>query len=118
MRKKAAIVSFASFGIISFASAQEATFKSLVSSLIGTVFNSLITLAMVIATAAFSFGIYTYVMGAQSGDSSRIAKGNQFLLWAGITLFVMASIWGIIAFGQGILGINSTISLPAAMPLN
>lgn len=114
MRKNLFIASALVIGITSFASAQETTFKSLVSTLIGTVFNSLVTLAMVTAAAAFSFGIYKYVMGARSGDSNQIAKGNQFILWSIITLFIMASIWGIIAFAQGTFGIDSTISLPAS----
>lgn len=118
MKKKLSLTALFIFFSVSNVAFAQTTFKLLVTSLVNTVFNSLISLAMVVATAAFFFGIYTYVMGAREGDSKQITKGNTFLLWGGITLFIMASIWGIIAYGQGVLGMKSIISLPRASSLN
>lgn len=111
MKKKLFVALVVCCSILESAAAQT-TFKSIINTLITSVFRSLVTLAMAVATAAFTFGIYIYVMGARKGDSEQIAKGNKFLLWAGISLFMMTSVWGIITFGQSILGFRSGVTIP------
>lgn len=75
---------------------------------------ALATLFIAGAVAAFFFGIAKFILASRDGDTGEIKKGQQFMLWGVIALFVMFSIYGIIIFGQKALGISgdTDIKLP------
>ena len=76
--------------------------------------KSIGTLLATAAMAALFFGLVQYIWGAREGDSTKISKGNQFILWSLVALFVMFSVWGIVTYAQKIFGIqgNNKIIIP------
>ena len=77
--------------------------SGIVDTFTNTVVKSLATMFLSLALLAFFYGIVEYVWGMREGKPDMITKGNTFLKWSLVGLFVMFSIYGIIQFGQGIL---------------
>ncbi|MDB5260072.1 MAG: hypothetical protein JWN37_303 [Candidatus Nomurabacteria bacterium] len=82
-----------------------------VDAITSSVVRALATLFLAGAVAAFFFGIVNYLIGARDGDQTKIKNGNQFMLWGLIAIFVMFSVWGIVKYAQGILGLPSSSSI-------
>ncbi len=85
--------------------------KSFASGVVQSTGYMMLTLAVV----AFFFGIVQFIWSARQGSEGKgITKGKQFILWGLIGIFVMFSVWGIIQFAQGVLGIQgyNTITVP------
>lgn len=73
--------------------------------------NFLLTGATLIMTAAFAFfffGLVVFIYGRATGKGTLddLKKGQKFMLWGLIALFIMVSIWGIIRLSQELLGID------------
>jgi len=95
--------------------AGSATIQTLVEAFNASIVNSLVTLFIAVAATAFFYGGLRYVWGIRNGDEAKLKEGNQFLIWGGIALFVMVSMWGIIAVLQSTIGFSSTtIKIPNA----
>lgn len=93
--------------------AQGTTFRDVATTFIQTVITSLMGLFAAIAIAGFFYGIVIYLLGSRSGDSEKIKKGNSFVIWGLVALFVLSSLWGIIYIVQDFFGVtNSTIFIP------
>jgi cbb3-type cytochrome oxidase subunit 3 len=69
---------------------------SLINFLIGTVF--------VLAILVFFYGLVRFVLSAGEKDARERAK--QIMVWGVIAVFIMTSIWGIIAFLQDSFGVD------------
>lgn len=82
------------------------TFAQIVRVISEQLITAIIALLASAALAAFFFGIVKYIIGVRNGDGPAVKSGNQFMLWSVLALFVMFSVWGIITFAQGILGIQ------------
>lgn len=54
-----------------------------------------------LAFLVFVFGIVRFIKSAGEGD---IKKSKEFIIWGVIGMFVLATIWGIIAFARGEFG--------------
>ncbi len=90
------------------------TFARLVDAFNATIVKSVGTLLMSSAVVAFFWGIVQYIWGSRNGDAAAITKGNVFMKWSLLALFVMFSVFGIIKFFQSIvpgLG-DSKITIP------
>jgi len=72
---------------------------------LGSIVSSLIPIMTGIAILAFFWGLAKYVFAA--GDESRKAEGKNIMLWGGIALFVMFSIYGIIRTVQSSLSLST-----------
>ena len=86
--------------------------KSIATGVVQSTGYMLLTLAVV----AFFWGIVQFIFNARQGSEGKgIQKGKQFIVWGLIGIFVMFSIWGIIQFAQGVLGIQgyNTITVPS-----
>jgi hypothetical protein len=59
----------------------------------------LIPLSVGVALLLFLWGGVTIIMNA--GDEAKAKEAKSRLLWGVVVLFVMVSIWGIVAFLQG-----------------
>lgn len=74
------------------------------------VIDDLILLAVQIgfalAVVAFFWGLALYIFKA--GDTSANARGLQLMIWGIIALFVMASVWGLVALLQETIGIDNS----------
>lgn len=76
-----------------------------------TVVSAFATLFMALAMVAFFYGMVEFILASRDGESKGMQNGKQFMLWSVIGLFVMFSIYGLIKFGQGILGIQNSTSI-------
>jgi hypothetical protein len=79
----------------------------IITALTSNVVKALATLFATAAMTVFFFGIVQYIWGVREGDATRIEKGNLFLRWGLVALFVMFSVWGIIIYVQKIFGIDN-----------
>jgi succinate dehydrogenase/fumarate reductase cytochrome b subunit len=77
--------------------------------------KSLATLFATAAMVAFFFGLVQYIWGAREGEPAKITKGNIFMRWSLLALFVMFSIWGMILYVQKLFQIDgqNTIIIPS-----
>jgi len=80
------------------------TIQTLIESVTKLIANQLIPTIFGMAVVAFFWGLAIYVYKADEKDSQ--AKGRSIMTWGIIILFIMASLWGIIAFWQSNLGIG------------
>lgn len=90
------------------------TFGKLVDAFNATIVKAVGTLFMSLAVVAFFYGIVQYIWGSRNGDATAITKGNTFIGWSLLALFVMFSVFGIIKFFQGVVpGLSdSKITIP------
>jgi hypothetical protein len=87
---------------------------TIIGALTTNVVRALSTLFATAAMVAFFYGVVQYIWGVRDGDESRVQKGNIFLRWGLVALFVMFSVWGIVTYVQTIFGIQdkNTIIIP------
>lgn len=77
--------------------------------LIGQINGVLVALVPVligVALVAILLGLARYAFAA--GDPEAQKQGKQIMLWGVIFLFVMVSIWGLVALLQSLTGIDGT----------
>ena len=67
-------------------------------------------LMMTLVFIAFLWGLVKYVMSA--GDPVKAAAGKSIMIWGGIALVVMASIWGITKAIQEGLDVDGNTAAP------
>ena len=104
MKKLIAIV--ATLGAPALAFAQGLTnIQTLVTS-IGNIVELLIPIAFAAALLFFFWGLAQYVLAAGSDEAK--AQGKNMMIWGVVALFVMASVWGIVAFIGSALDISPT----------
>ena len=60
--------------------------------------NILIKVALSVGLLMFIWGLVKFI--THSGNEKSIEQGRQFMIWGVIILFVMVSVWGIIALMQ------------------
>lgn len=67
----------------------------------------IIPLLMLAATGFFMWNIFQYIRFADS--EQKRTEYRKTMVWGVVALFVMVSIWGIIAILGGIAGVNTSI---------
>ena len=73
--------------------------------------NSLIPILIALAVIYFFWGLITFIRA--SGDEKKRAEGKGQMLWGIIAIAVMVSIFGIIAWLQSTLGVQTgSVILP------
>lgn len=90
------------------------TFGDIITAITKNILGALTTLFASAALAAFFFGIVKFILGLRNGDAKDVTFGKQFMGWGLVALFVMFSVWGIIRYGQTVLGLpqGSNIIIP------
>ena len=83
----------------------------LADSAIALVGGTLPKLLFALALVYFFYGLISYVSGV---DDKKKLEAKSTMIWGILVLFVMASVWGLIAFVQGATGISSggSLSIP------
>lgn len=66
-----------------------------------------IPIAFALALLAFFWGLAHFIL-LKSGSETAREDGSRIMIWGVVALFVMTSIWGIVRFMQGELGIFPT----------
>jgi len=59
-----------------------------------TTLNYILTIAFILLTLYFVWGVVQYVMSG--GDEEKLAKGKQHMIWGIIGMAVAAGAWGIV----------------------
>lgn len=80
------------------------TLKSIVQ-IVGQIVAIAIPIMFALGILAFFYGLVKYIFGA--GSEEQKVTGKNIMIWALVALFVMASVYGIIALAQRSLGITS-----------
>ena len=78
----------------------------------GGIISLLIPILLAATVAAMFFGLFNFIFGG----AKDAAKGKNIMLWGVGVLFVMVSLWGIIAFTGSILGITPNGGAPLKAP--
>ena len=74
------------------------------------VLRQAITVAFVFIIVAFFWGMTLFIRNI--GEEKALEEGKKWILWSIIALFVTVSIWGILGFIQGSVGIPPVIIPP------
>ena len=78
---------------------------------IGELINTLIPIVFALALLFFLWGLARYIFAA--GNEEAKESGKRIMIWGIIALFIMASVWGIVAFLQDLFGVTeTTIDIP------
>ncbi|HEY4504392.1 MAG TPA: pilin [Candidatus Paceibacterota bacterium] len=77
-------------------------------SLIESVVGRLIPIFVALALIYFIWGLMKFILAA---DSEAREEGKKGMWWGIVALFVIVSIWGIVAFISRTLGIDSTTNV-------
>ena len=87
--------------------AQGTSVQSLISAL-GSLITSLFPLVGGIALLVFLWGLAKFIKRVGAGDEKAVEDGKRLMVWGIIALFVLASVWGIVAFIQSALGLPAS----------
>ncbi|MEK7634942.1 MAG: hypothetical protein AAB446_00710 [Patescibacteria group bacterium] len=101
MKKLALIVGALALPLVSFA--QLDNVSSLITS-IGNIVNQVIPILFALALLGFFYGLVMYIFGKE--DNKDQAK--KTMIWGVVALFVMASVWGLVAWLGTALGVDQT----------
>lgn len=71
---------------------------------IGELVDLLLPIAVTLAVLFFFWGLAEFILA--SGEESAKEEGRRKMIWGVVALFVIVSIWGIIAFLGNLLGIG------------
>lgn len=71
---------------------------------------SLIPFFATVAFFVFVWGVARYIKSA--GNEKEVKDSKNLLIWGVVGLFVMMTIWGIIAFVRGEFGDSTTLVIP------
>lgn len=69
--------------------------------------KSIIPLFFSLAIAGFIYGIVQYFLNPENEENRK--KGKSYMLWGLIALFVMISVWGLVAVIGNTFGIGTVI---------
>jgi hypothetical protein len=58
--------------------------------------NPLLGLATAIAFVLFIYGGIKFMLARANGDASKFEAGRWHLIWGGVGLFILLSLWGIL----------------------
>lgn len=69
---------------------------------IKSIIGTLIPIVFGLAVLLFFWGIVKFIWSAGTGKE----EGKKIMLWGVVAIFVMSSIWGLVAFIGGTFGVN------------
>ncbi|MCX6712958.1 MAG: hypothetical protein NTY66_01985 [Candidatus Vogelbacteria bacterium] len=82
--------------------------------------NSVVPILMTIALLYFIWGLIQYIRAAAGGNAAEEKQGKAIMIWGVVALFVMASVWGLVAAVGQTLGTGTgqnanTVITPGAL---
>lgn len=90
-------------GGVSIGNLQNKNFKEIVSELLRVATRYTLTLLVALTVFVFAYGLMKYMFKGQGSDTAR-SEGRQLMLWGVIGLFVMTSVWGLVAIFASVIG--------------
>ena len=85
------------------------TFQTLIKAAGGLVADIVLVL-IIVALLVFFWGLVKFI--AKAGDEKAVEEGRNLMVWGVISLFVMITVWGLVNFIGGELGIGQRSSIP------
>ena len=92
---KKALLAFSVFALPLVSSAQDLDNLNTLADSIGGLINTLVPIVFTLALLYFFWGLADFV---RKVGGNEMEEGKNKMIWGLITLFVMASVWGIIKF--------------------
>ncbi len=83
-------------------------------STLNTLFGTLVAVVITLGLVIFLWGLVVVMMGAGSEDSKQ--RGKRLMFWGIIILFVMVSVWGLVALLGSLTGIGQGGTITAPQP--
>jgi hypothetical protein len=78
--------------------------------LIGDLISTATPIVVALALLGFFWGLAMYIFSA--GDEKKRSQGRNIMIWGILALFIMLSVFGIIATLQSTLGLTQTQTIP------
>lgn len=105
MKKGLKFILAGAAGMLPFAAfAQEAKGVIDILNIISNIINAIIPFVVGLAVLVIIWGIFGYITGA--GDEEKRGEAKQYIIWGIIGVFVMLSIWGLVAILQNTFNIQ------------
>ncbi|MFZ3020334.1 MAG: hypothetical protein WA051_02345 [Minisyncoccia bacterium] len=79
--------------------------------------NTALPVIVAVALLFFFYGLAKFIL-ASGGDDDAKKAGKHIMVWGIVALFVMVSVWGLVAFLGQALGIQQGQSLPNVPSVN
>lgn len=81
------------------------TFKSLIeTTIVGNILKPVIVLLITLAVLLFIYGV---IINIFSEGGQKKETGKMYMLWGIVGLFVIVSMWGLVALLQNTFGLNN-----------
>lgn len=79
-------------------------FKTLITTIIGSVFKPLVGLLVALSLVYFLWGVFKYIQSV--GDETKRKEGINMMTYGIIALFVIVSVWGLVRVLQSTFQFN------------
>ena len=93
---------------------EQKTLRCLILDVTELISGPIITLVWALVFAAFLYGVALYVM--RGGDAAKRKEGVKFMIYGGIALFIMVSIWGIVKIFTATFNLSNLPPEPPSFP--
>lgn len=90
------------------------TLGSLITDTLTLIIRPLGTLLLAAAVVVFFWGVVKYM--SSLGDEKKRADGKYMMAWGIVALFVMVSVWGLVAIITNTLGLDNTTPTNIVIP--
>ena len=87
--------------------AETRSFQEIATDLIITGSNYILRLLVALTLFVFLYGLMKYMYKGQESDTAR-SDGRKLMLWGIVGLFVMVSVWALVALLSNLIGHEST----------
>jgi uncharacterized membrane protein YcjF (UPF0283 family) len=74
----------------------------------GQLVASALPILVALAVLAFFYGLVKFIFS--QGNAEAKGEGKMIMIWGGVAIVVMVSIWGIVNFVANDLGINGNVT--------
>jgi hypothetical protein len=104
MKKLALTIGGLVLPLVSFAQSDPdlSNVNTLVTS-IGEIINLVVPILFTLALVGFFYGLVMYIFGKEDDK----AQAKKTMIWGVVALFVMASVWGLVAFLSTAVGVET-----------
>jgi len=82
---------------------------------IGVIVGILTPIAFALGLLYFFWGLAQFILA--SGDPEKATEGKNRMIWGVVALFVMSTVFGLIAFIQSELGITQQVLIESIAPV-
>lgn len=87
---------------------KEKTFQQIVADFILLASEYVLTVLVALTILVFLYGLMRYMFKGQGSDTARV-EGRKLMLWGIIGIFVMTSMWGLVAILANFVGHTSVV---------